>query len=115
MLQEIFKLLCCMLIVESITEVIIKSVIFTKVRNLFIKRSVFFEYLLTCGYCFSFWTSLFILILLICYNQEPHILNGVLNYFFIFFIIQRGSNMVHGAIDRYFDTRKDIRYNKEEN
>jgi hypothetical protein len=30
----------------------------------------------------------------------------------VILVVHRLSNMLHGAIDRYFDTRKDIRYNK---
>lgn len=110
-MNNIFDLIICIIVVEAITELIIKSIIFSRIRNFFISRSTFFEYLLTCGYCFSFWVSFFLIMLLISYNRLPVLIDGVLNYLFIFFIMQRGSNMLHGAIDRYFDTRKDIRYN----
>ena len=114
LLSDFIVIICSCIVVESITELVIKSFILNKVKSFLMSKSVFLEYLLSCGYCFSYWVTLLVLILLSCFNHLPIILDSLLNYFFIFFIIQRGSNIIHGSIDRYFDTRKDIRYNFKE-
>ncbi len=114
MLDIIYILFISIIIVEAITEVIIKSVIFNGPRNFFIKRSEFFAYLLTCGYCFSFWATVFVLCLLGIFEGLPILFDSYLNIFVLFFIIQRGSNMWHGAIDRYFSTSKDNRYSRKD-
>lgn len=98
-------------ITEAITELSVKSFILAPIRNYLMSKFKFFEYLLTCGYCFSFWVTAFIMILLSIFDSLPIIINNLLNIFFIFFIIQRGSNMLHGLHDRFFSTKKDIRYN----
>jgi len=103
------------MVVEAITEVITKSVILNTPRNFLMKQAEFFAYLLTCGYCFSFWATAFILILLGTFNTLPILFDSYLNIFMIFFIIQRGSNMFHGTIDRYFSTSKDNRYSRQDN
>jgi hypothetical protein len=113
-LESLLIIIVSSIVVESITELIIKSFIFNKIKSFFISKSVFLEYLLSCGYCFSYWATLFIMILLKTFNHLPILLDSPLNYLFIFFIIQRGSNIVHGSVDRYFDTRKDIRYNNKD-
>jgi hypothetical protein len=112
-MDNLIILLISIVAVESITEVVVKSYIMSNLRNYLMNRFKFLQYLLTCGYCFSFWATFLILILLVITGSTPKIMNNMLNIFFIFFIIQRGSNIMHGMVDRYFDTRKDIRYNRE--
>lgn len=98
------------LLTESITEILVKSTIFRPIRDkLFSINNRWITELITCGYCFSFWVSLLV-------TTVFHLMNPIefkiLNFTVIVIITHRLSNIIHGSIDRYFDTRKDIRYNK---
>jgi hypothetical protein len=109
-----YLILILIILVELTTELIIKSTIFLPIRVYFINKSKFLEELLTCGYCFSVWASmLWCIIFYITDNMPILVLNSLLNFGIIWLISHRLSNLLHGAIDRYFDTRKDIRYNRE--
>lgn len=108
-----YALLILLLLTELTTELIIKSTIFLPIRIYFINKSKFLGDLLTCGYCFSVWSSMFWCITFYITNNIPMlVLNSFINFVIIWLISHRLSNMLHGAIDRYFDTRKDIRYNR---
>ncbi len=101
------------IVVEAITEVCIKGEIFFNVRAFIIEKNDFFGKLVTCGYCFSFWISLLVCCLLYFFDALIVIIyNEFINFIFNWVILQRCSNILHGAIDKYFDTRKDIRYDK---
>lgn len=105
------------ILVENLTELFVKSSIFFPVRQVIHELNIeLISDLIKCGYCFSFWVSL-VLNSVLFLSLEDYISiipNKLLNFIIIVLVIHRLSNIVHGAIDRYFDTRKDIRYNNRE-
>lgn len=110
---QIAVLFCCAFVTEAITELIIKGDIFKALREFLKGTCWFFRELLACAYCFSFWATFLVLsVYLLCFGRFPLPFSGL--YFFDFFaslfIVQRLSNVIHGSIDKYFDTRKDIRF-----
>lgn len=112
-MKDLIVILSSILAVEAVTEVAIKGEIFFRVRAFIIERNEFLSQLVTCGYCFSFWISFLVCVVLEMCDELPQIhFNFFLNFIVIWIVLQRGSNMLHGAIDKYFDTRKDIRYNQ---
>jgi len=103
------------LLTEALTEVLVKSFIFQKVREVIFNFNVtYLTKLITCGYCSSFWLSVAVNIAAYFLSASyPSILSIVfINLLVNVLIVHRLSNMLHGSIDRYFDTRKDIRYNR---
>lgn len=113
-----WKLLLIIIITEALVEFISKSDLLHKFRqdlsesNWYILR--FFGDAITCPYCCSFWVSMFWLIVFNNITYINFIHNSVLNYIFNFVIsmllVQRLSNYLHGIFDRFFSTRKDVRY-----
>ena len=100
------------IIVESITYICISADLLDKPRTALKESCRFLEGLLSCGYCFSFWVAL---ILLVIYSSSSSIIliDGVtswINFIFCWLLLHRLSNVVHGAIDKYFDRQKDLRY-----
>lgn len=109
MLLLIFKVLIISLIVESITEMIVKSTLIRPLREaLFNLHNEWITELITCGYCSAFWVALFVNIISTLHLPDTF---NLLNFIVMVVITHRLSNIIHGSIDRYFDTRKDIRYN----
>jgi len=112
-LNNLLLVFILVILTELTTELIIKSSILSPIRYYFMFKSKFFMDLLSCGYCFSVWSSLFWCLVFEFTNNFPNILNNLfLNFIVILFISHRFSNILHGLIDRHFDTRKDIRYTK---
>lgn len=108
------KLVILIILTELTTELLVKSTIFFQLRKALSERSKFLLELLSCGYCFSVWSSLFWCFTFYFFSKVPSLLEpNWLNLLVIWLIVHRGSNLFHGLIDRYFDTRKDIRYNRE--
>ena len=102
-------------LVESITQICIKSIITEPIRVYIIAKypTSKLTYFITCGYCFSFWISLGLLSLSYCVSSPPSLVsNAYINFIIILLLIHRLSNIVHGAVDKYFDKRYDIRYNR---
>ena len=115
------------LLVESFVELVVKSELFSPVHDYINKLDypifVFISKAISCGYCFSFWASLFFLLLfyftILTFPIEVYISN---NYFYLPFFefmlnliinilcVQRCSNYLHGIKDRYMETYKDNRY-----
>lgn len=97
------------ILTELTTELVIKSTIFFSIRAFLICKSKFLLELLTCGYCFSMWSSLLWCLVFEFTNNFPVILNNTYcNFIVILLISHRFSNIIHGCIDRYFDNRKCI-------
>jgi hypothetical protein len=108
----LYYLLLLICLTELLVEVCIKSEIFFTTRKYFIEKNGFLSKLLTCGYCFSFWIAFILTVIFLITNNLPIILsNSILNFISIWLLVQRGSNILHGTIDKYFDKRYDIRYN----
>jgi hypothetical protein len=114
MLQSFFiNLFVVSLLVETITELCIKSFIFKPIRaKIFSLNSEFLTELFSCGYCFSVWVALGLNLSIYLVNSAIYS-NSLLILVIVALLSHRISNIIHGSIDRYFDTRKDIRYNKD--
>lgn len=108
-------ILAISLLVESITQILIKSLILQDIRVFLLKKinNEKFTYLLSCGYCSSFWIAT-LLNLIGNYLSVSIILvdSKIINITILILITHRLSNIIHGAIDKYFDKSYDIRYNK---
>jgi len=101
------------LLIESLTSLLLKADILNRPRNFLIERSSFLQELLSCGYCFSFWISLFLLSLVYLSRQEiPLAITFIpfIDFFLNVIIFHRLSNIWHGMIDKYFDKYYDKRY-----
>jgi hypothetical protein len=89
-----------LILVESITELLTKSEIFSPVREFFFNRRKgnkvcnFIYKLLDCGYCTSVWVSFGVYITFVFFCNKI-----TLSLFFIL-ILHRLSNVVHFIIDR---------------
>lgn len=104
MSEIIIILLISGFITESITKVVVSSVIAEPIRLFIDSRSEFFGELVNCGYCFSFWISLISCLTLIYLGILPVLVNTiVINFIIVLLLIQRLSNIIHGAIDKYFE------------
>ena len=105
MIQLFFKILFSIVLVEAITEVMVKSVIFEPVRKfMFDRREIrFFRFLhdmLDCGYCFSVWVGWFIAILLfVVPPQSNYFIHRIVDWFFIGIALHRGANLFHYVMD----------------
>lgn len=101
---------------ESITTIIRKADPIRPAVDFVSSKSNFLRDLLSCGYCLSFWVCLFLTttVATITSNDvlffEFNFLNKVLNYSVMLIISHRFSNIIHGAIDKYFDRTYDKRY-----
>jgi len=114
-MDQLIILFLLVVLTEATTQLVTKSTIFYKFREIIEKKSEFFGELFTCGYCFSVWASIF-------WNLVFHLLEisiilvdyWFINFFISVIVVHRLSNYLHGFSDRFLDTRKDIRYNQEE-
>jgi Protein of unknown function (DUF1360) len=100
---------------ESITNICLKATISHPIRAYIISKmyNTKIGYLLTCGYCFSFWVSLLLLTLSYTVTTVPILVeSGMVNFVVILLVVHRLSNIIHGTVDKYFDKQYDIRYNK---
>jgi hypothetical protein len=98
---EIFKLLlgwfAAVVAVEAITEVVVQSDLFIKLRNVLFKISPgFLGKLLSCGYCFSVWVSI-IGWFMPGTITNIYILDGILRVF----LLHRLSNVIHEFFMRW--------------
>lgn len=100
------------LLVEATTQLAVKASVFYKIRKFIESKSEFFGELVTCGYCFSVWASLFWNLVFLVTSNYIYLVESKLLSFLIFVILtHRLSNYLHGVSDRFFDTSKDIRFN----
>lgn len=104
----IFFLLCLSLVVEALTEVIVKSQIARPLRETLSSKSVFLKELLHCGYCTSFWITAPVIIL--CGKVIPLSGGIVLDTLLTILIVQRISNVIHNVIDKWTDKYYDTRF-----
>lgn len=103
-IYSMFLILLCVVVTENITEVIVKSKISFPLRSYIDKKSEsnkffgFLNELLTCGYCTSFWVSLFVTTSLFCFI-DTFIVNRVFDFIVFVIVIHRLSNVLHFFID----------------
>jgi len=104
------------LIVEYITYMLLQadliSPLVDKVKNL----NAFFDSLLSCGYCTSFWITLLVYSGFSCLSVESlsfvslTTFDFILNFCIGIILTHRLSNLIHGGIDKYLDKSYDKRY-----
>lgn len=120
MLTIVFKIFILAATVEALTE-ISKAYITSPLWNLVFRITsnfpifnAYISYLVTCGYCKSFWISFFCCVLCYYFQCFPVVTgNLIINFFLVVLLVHRLSNVVHFFIDR-LDTSKDLRYNKKD-
>jgi hypothetical protein len=113
-------LILLVILTEALTQLVVKASIFENLRNFLSLKSKFLTELLSCGYCFSFWASLFFNLIFFLSDMpllkfDFGILSWLLNLLFSVILVQRLSNYLHGVSDRFFDTAKDVRYTNFQN
>jgi len=99
----LFKILLAIVVVEAITNLLVKSELFLPVRKFFFnnkENKVFnwFHSLLDCGYCTSVWIGWFVAILFLTDNLT--------NFFIIGIGIHRLANLFHHIIDMIWGTEE---------
>jgi len=98
----LIKLIFSIFLVESITELLTKSEIFSPIREWFFNRRDkkvfgFIHRMLDCGYCTSVWSGWFVALL---FFNELELISVWVDWFFIGLILQRMANSLHFMIDR---------------
>ncbi len=93
------KFLLAVVLVEALTELLVKSEFFKPLRRFFfVRREIpFFGWvhnLLDCGYCTSVWAASFVMCLLLLDSLYVNIVCGV-------FVLHRLSNVFHYISDRF--------------
>lgn len=102
-------LILSVIFTEALTEIVVKSYLFSGIRSFFYKKSetnkVFnlVSYLLECGYCFSVWAS-GITFTLMYLAFKPDYFNVFKAAIFII-IVHRLSNLFHFIIDYVAELR----------
>jgi len=108
----ILQILAIIILIESITNILSKSVLFEPVRGFFNKHNKFIYRLLDCPYCTSVWVGMFCVAMLYLYNIN--VLPLPLTLFFIGIIFHRLSNILHFIIDR-IDSNHVVFLDKDDN
>ena len=114
MLHVLISIVLLSIIVESITYALLKAEVLDKPRDILKSSNIVVEKLLSCGYCLSFWVALFVLVVSNLTLIQTLILSlslsAYVGFIFCWVLLHRLSNIVHGAIDKYFDRSRDLRY-----
>jgi hypothetical protein len=105
----VFALLAAALVTEAITELVIKSEIFKPFREIIFKLGSWFEKLFTCGYCFSVWAALLVVLVFPATVLHVSDIIGV-DMGIAVLIIHRLSNVIHNITDKWTDKYYDLRY-----
>ena len=84
--------------VEAVTEIIVQSNIFSRLRNALAKVSNFLGEWITCGYCLSIWISASVAWFLP--GDVTHIV--IIDYLIRIFVLHRISNVLHELLSRWF-------------
>ena len=89
---------------EALTELLVKSLIFQDFREkIHLLGISFLSKVFSCGYCFSVWSSKFLVLLsFILYFNEITFSTCIL-YFLVVLVVHRLSNYIHNINDKYFD------------
>ena len=85
------KFIITVVLVEAITELVIKSRVFRKLRECVSRKSNFLKELLMCGYCFAFYAS----VICVLWLKVTLILSGWVGMIVALFIIHRCSSHLH--------------------
>jgi len=93
---------------EALTELAIKSEIFKPFREAISKHSVWFKELLSCGYCFSVWAALAVILLTEIHYPVTGILAVDIGLTVV--VVHRLSNILHNVIDKWTDKYYDMRF-----
>jgi len=101
MLEYIILLCLLAIVVEAVTELIIHSVIFEKVRLWLMAKSKFFKELLTCGYCTSFWVTCAVWTPFAPHDYMLTQCAPLIGDVITIFLIWRLSNFVDDFADKY--------------
>lgn len=104
----LIQILLCVIVTELVTELVVKSEIFQPVRNLIFKRGDWFKKLFSCGYCFSVWSA--IGVVLLTNTSYPLTGHSILDLGLMALVVHRLSNILHNLIDKYTDKYYDMRY-----
>lgn len=102
------KFLFAVLLTELLTELVIKSEIAKPVRDFIKSRASWLNTLFSCGYCFSVWVAVGVVLLLgMSYN-----LTGWywVDLGITALLIHRLSNYLHNFNDKFLDKYYDMRY-----
>lgn len=95
--------------VEGATELVCKSLIFSRFRDFLSNKSSFLRDLVGCGYCTSVWVALFPS-LYISYLFFVGWLLTVPLFIFLVVVIHRLSNYIHNINDKHLDKYYDSRF-----
>ena len=95
------KFIFAVIVVEAVTEVVVKSALFEPVRKFFFDRNKnrFFKKvheLLDCGYCASVWVGCLTSLVMF---RRLEIVNAYIDWFFIGVVLHRLSNFLHSILD----------------
>jgi len=94
----VLQILITIILIESITNILSKSILFEPIREFFHKHNKFIYKLLDCPYCTSVWVGMFCVTML--YLHNINILPLSLALFFVGIVFHRLSNILHFIIDR---------------
>jgi len=93
--------LMAIVLVEALTELVIKSVLFKPLRTFLGSKSVWLKELFSCGYCFSVWGAAAVVLVL----GLPYTLTGnwFIDFGVTFLVVHRLSNYLHNFVDCWLD------------
>ena len=102
------ELLLAVILTELITELVIKSIVFKPIRERIKGLHSWLEQLLSCGYCFSVWSSYGVVILMgLAYNFTDYY---VVDLTLTGLVVHRLSNYLHNFVDKWLDKYYDVRF-----
>ncbi len=93
------QFLLCVVVVEALSELIVKSGILSKPREFVKQQSEFVKELISCGYCTSVWVSIIPAIYLVTQVN----INPLAAFLIIWFSLHRLANYLHNINDKHFD------------
>ncbi len=99
--------LVCVIAVEALTELLVKSVIFERFQFWFASLGAFAKDLISCGYCTSVWVAI-LPALFLAYLQSWA--NGLVVFPLLWLAVHRAANYLHNISDKHFDRHYDKRY-----
>jgi hypothetical protein len=93
---------------ELLTELVIKSEITKPLRNWIKSWGSWFDTLFSCGYCFSVWAAVGVVLL----TQVSYPLTGIilLDLGLTALVVHRLSNVFHNIIDKWTDKYYDMQF-----
>lgn len=110
----IFYIALAAIFTEAITELAVKSIIFSYPRNIVSSIGSFFKKLFSCGYCFSVWAAMAPATLSVVVCHPGSIIRGLVQWLIVWIIVHRLSNYIHNINDKYFDKYYSFNRNKQE-